>query len=143
MRDRFGLTVDEIDTVDEERIVTNFRIVVEQVLSLQASWSTDRGLLAPLDPRASFGTILIWLSRSLEAVCESVGDLTFALDSVFVDAAQRQVIELKLPGERRCCCPTCWTGWTGPAGTKGRASSRTPGRTGCSPSRRCCAGSVT
>jgi hypothetical protein len=99
LRDRFGLTVDEIDTVDDERIVTNFRIVVEQVLSLQASWSTDRSLLAPLDPRASFGTVLIWLSRSLEAVCESVGDLTFALDSVFVDAAQRQVIELKFPGE--------------------------------------------
>lgn len=99
LRERFGLTVDEIDTVDEERIVTNFRIVLEQVLSLQASWSTDRGLLAPLDPRASFGTVLIWLSRSLEAVCESVADLNFALDSVFVDAAQRQVIELKFPGE--------------------------------------------
>jgi hypothetical protein len=99
LRDRFGLTADEIDTVDEERIVTNFRIVVEQVLALQASWSTDRDLLTPLDPRASFGTILIWLSRSLEAVVDSVSDLNFALDSVFVDAAQRQVIELRFPGE--------------------------------------------
>lgn len=99
LRDRFGLTLDEVDTVDEERIVTNFRIVVEQVLALQASWSTDRSLLTPLDPRASFGTVLIWLSRSLEAVVDSVNDLTFALDSVFVDAAQRQVIELKIPGE--------------------------------------------
>ena len=50
LRDRFGLTIDQIDTVDEERIVTNFRIVVEQVLSLQASWSTDRGLLRPWTP---------------------------------------------------------------------------------------------
>jgi Carboxypeptidase regulatory-like domain len=99
LRDRFALTTDQIDTVDEERIVTNFRIVVEQVLSLQATWGNDRGLLAPLDPKASFGTILIWLSRSLEAVCESVGDLNFALDSVFVDAAQRQVLELKFPNE--------------------------------------------
>jgi hypothetical protein len=99
LRDRFGLTLDEVDTVDEERIVTNFRIVVEQVLTLQASWSTDRDLLTPLDPRASFGTILIWLSRSLEAVVDSVSDLNFALDSVFVDAAQRQVVELKFPGE--------------------------------------------
>jgi hypothetical protein len=95
LRDRFGLTASEIDTVEEERIVTNFRIVVEQVLALQASWSTDRGLLSPTDPRAAFGTILIWLSRSLEAVCESVDDLMFALDSVYVDAAQRQVIELR------------------------------------------------
>jgi hypothetical protein len=100
LRDRFGLTVDQIETVEHDRIVTNFRIVVEHVLALQASWSTDRDLLTPLDPRASFGTILVWLSRSLEAVCESVGDLEFAMDSVFVDAAQRQVIDLNLPGEK-------------------------------------------
>jgi hypothetical protein len=99
LRTRFGLTVDEIDTIEEERIVTNFRIIVEQVLALQASWSNDRGLLSPLDPNAALGTVLIWLSRSLEAVCESVGDVTFAMDSVFVDAAQRQVINLNLPKE--------------------------------------------
>jgi hypothetical protein len=99
LRDRFGLTADEIDTVEEERIVTNFRIVVEQALSLQASWSTDRELLSGVNPRTSLGTILIWLSRGLEAVCESVGDLMFALDSVYVDAAQRQVIELNFAGQ--------------------------------------------
>jgi hypothetical protein len=94
LRDRFGLTVSEIDTVDDERIVTNFRIVVEQVLTLQASWSTDRELLSGVNSRTALGTILIWLSRGLEAVGESVDDLNFALDSVYVDAAQRQVIEL-------------------------------------------------
>jgi hypothetical protein len=98
LRTRFGLTVDEIDTIDEERIVTNFRIIVEQVLALQASWSSDRDLLSGVSSRTSLGTILIWLSRSLEAVCESVDDLTFALDSVYVDAAQRQVIELRFAG---------------------------------------------
>jgi hypothetical protein len=99
LRDRFGLTVANVDTVDEERILTNFRIVVEQVLSLQESWVSDRALLSVLDSNTSFGTILIWLSRGLEAVCESVDDLTFALDSVFVDAAQRQVIQLDFTGE--------------------------------------------
>jgi hypothetical protein len=94
LRDRFGLTVANVDTVDEERIVTNFRVVVEQVLTLQGSWESDRKLLSVLDSNTSLGTILIWLSRGLEAACESVDDLTFALDSVFVDAAQRQVIQL-------------------------------------------------
>lgn len=94
LRDRFGLTVSEIDTVDDERIVTNFRIVVEQVLTLQVSWKTDRHLLSGVNSRTALGTILIWLSRGLEAVSESVDDLNFALDSVYVDAAQRQVIEL-------------------------------------------------
>ncbi len=98
MRDRFCLTVAYVDTVDEERIVTNFRIVVEQVLTLKESWESDRKLLSVLDSNTSLGTILIWLSRGLEAVCESVDDLTFALDSVFVDAAQRQVIPLDFTG---------------------------------------------
>jgi hypothetical protein len=98
LRDRFGLTVANVDTVDEERIVTNFRVVVELVLTLQESWESDRKLLSVLDSNTSLGTILIWLSRGLEAVCESVDDLTFALDSVFVDAAQRQVIQLNFSG---------------------------------------------
>jgi hypothetical protein len=98
LRDRFGLVEAYVDTVDEERIITNFRIVVEQVLTLQESWEYDRKLLSVLDSNTSFGTILIWLSRGLEAVCESVDDLTFALDSVFVDAAQRQVIQLNFSG---------------------------------------------
>ena len=100
LRQRFALTADWIETVDDERVVTNFRVIVEQILALQASWSNDRGLLAGIDSRTSLGTILIWLSRGLEAVCESVSDLTFALDSVYIDAAQRQVIELSFgPGQ--------------------------------------------
>jgi len=95
MRDRFGLTVQWVETVDDERILTNFRILVEHVVALQKSWFYDRDLLKTVGSRSSLGTILIWLSRGLEAVCESVDDLTFALDSVYVDAAQRQVIEIK------------------------------------------------
>ena len=98
LRDRFGLTVDLVNTVDEERIVTNFRVIVEQILSLFASWVTDRSLFSGLTSKTSFGTVLILLSRALEAVGESVDELTFALDSVFVDAAQRQVIVLRFAG---------------------------------------------
>jgi hypothetical protein len=94
LRQRFALTADWIEKVDDERVVTNFRVIVEQILALQASWSSDRALLSVVDSRTSLGTILIWLSRALEAVCESVSDLSFALDSVYIDAAQRQVIEL-------------------------------------------------
>jgi Carboxypeptidase regulatory-like domain len=98
LRDRFGLTVDLVNTVDEERIVTNFRVIVEQILSLFASWVTDRDLFSGLTAKTSFGTVLILLSRALEAVGESVDELTFALESVFIDAAQRQVITLRFAG---------------------------------------------
>ncbi len=100
LRQRFALTADWIEKVDDERVVTNFRVIVEQILALHASWRSDRELLSVIDSRASLGTILIWLSRGLEAVVESVSDLTFALDSVYVDAAQRQVVELGFgPGQ--------------------------------------------
>lgn len=98
LRQRFGLTPDKVTTLDEERVVTNFRIVVEQVLALQSSWQTDRGLLSGVGAQTSLGTILILLSRSLEAVGDSVDELNFTLDSVFIDAAQRQVVELRFAG---------------------------------------------
>src|SRR5262249_52349669 len=66
LRDRFGLTPDRINTLDEERIVTNFQILVDQVLSLDASWQSDRDLFSGTGPRVSLGTTLIRLSRSLE-----------------------------------------------------------------------------
>ena len=100
LRQRFALTADWIEKVDDERVVTNFRVIVEQILALRASWNSDRDLLSKIDSRTSLGTVLIWLSRGLEAVCESVSDLSFALDSVYIDAAQRQVIELSFgPGQ--------------------------------------------
>jgi hypothetical protein len=103
LRDRFGLTVANVKTIDEERVITNFRVIVDLVLSLASSWQTDRELFSRdvfsgKASKTSFGTTLIWLSRSLEAAVESVDDLNFALDSVFVDAAQRQVIELRFHG---------------------------------------------
>ena len=69
--------------------------------------ASTASLLSAMSPRASFGTVLIWLSRGLEAVCESVGDLMFALDSVFVDAAQRQVIELRFAALASPTCHRC------------------------------------
>jgi hypothetical protein len=103
LRERFGLTVANVQTIDEERVITDFRVIVDLVLSLDTSWQTDRKLFSRdvfsgKASKTSFGTTLIWLSRSLEAVVESVDDLNFALDSVFVDAAQRQVIELRFHG---------------------------------------------
>ncbi|MGW2517735.1 carboxypeptidase regulatory-like domain-containing protein [Streptomyces sp. NPDC001617] len=95
LRDRFGLSTARVGTLDEERIVTNFRIVVDHVLSLAAGWDVDRNLFAGTTSQTSLGTILIQLSRSLDVVAQSVEETVFALDSVFVDAAQRQTIQLR------------------------------------------------
>ncbi|MFF4273889.1 carboxypeptidase regulatory-like domain-containing protein [Streptomyces sp. NPDC001536] len=98
LRDRFGLSGARIGTLDEERIVTNFRIVVDHVLALAAGWDTDRDLFSGTTDRTALGTVLIRLSRSLDVVAQSVEELVFALESVFVDAAQRQTIRLDFGG---------------------------------------------
>ncbi|MGI5453433.1 carboxypeptidase regulatory-like domain-containing protein [Streptomyces sp. CA-249302] len=95
LRDRFGLSTARIGTLDEERIVTNFRIVVDHVLALAAGWEVDRALFSGTSDQTALGTVLIQLSRSLDVVAQSVEETVFALDSVFVDAAQRQTIQLQ------------------------------------------------
>ncbi|MET7476259.1 carboxypeptidase-like regulatory domain-containing protein [Streptomyces sp. NPDC005648] len=95
LRDRFGLSTARVGTLDEERIITNFRIVVDHVLALAVGWDVDRDLFAGTTEQTSLGTILIQLSRSLDVVAQSVEETVFALDSVFVDAAQRQTIQLR------------------------------------------------
>lgn len=96
LRDRFGLSTSRVGTLDEERIVTNFRIVVDHVLALAAGWVSYRELFSGTTEQTSLGTVLIQLSRSLDVVSQSVDETVFALDSVFVDAAQRQTIPLQI-----------------------------------------------
>jgi hypothetical protein len=98
LRDRFGLTISRVGRLDEERIVTNFRIVVDHVQSLAAGWNSDRTLFLGTTGQTSLGTVLIQLSRSLDVVAQSVEETASALDSVFVDAAQRQTIQLRFGG---------------------------------------------
>ncbi|MEU6260141.1 carboxypeptidase-like regulatory domain-containing protein [Streptomyces sp. NPDC047043] len=97
LRDRFGLTTSRVGTLDEERIVTNFRIVVDHVLALRAGWDGYRRLFDDTTSDTSLGTVLIRLSRSLDVVAQSVEETVFTLDSVFIDAAQRQTIRLEFP----------------------------------------------
>jgi hypothetical protein len=95
LRERFGLSSDRVNTLDEERAVTNFRVLLDYVLGLAVSWENGKALFSGVGPGAAFGTTMIRLSRALDVVSQSVDELTFALNSVFVDAAQRQVVELR------------------------------------------------
>ncbi|MEU3339060.1 carboxypeptidase-like regulatory domain-containing protein [Streptomyces sp. NPDC006668] len=97
LRERFGLNTGRVGTLDEERIVTNFRIVVDHVLALEAGWRDYRRLFDGTTPDTSLGTVLIRLSRNLDVVAQSVEEDVFTLESVFIDAAQRQTIRLEFP----------------------------------------------
>ncbi len=100
MRDLFGFTPAFVNTVDEEQNLTNFIILVDHASALRRSWVaqrdffTGRGGAEPF-----FGTQMILLSRSLAVVVEAVEETSFVMDSVFLDSAERQTLELTYANE--------------------------------------------
>ncbi len=87
-----GLTGDKVNTVEEEQNLTNFFILVDTVNSLWLTWRTQRTAFnRSLGGRSYLGTQLVLLSRNLSVIAESVEEVYFAMDSVFLGPAERQV----------------------------------------------------
>jgi hypothetical protein len=99
LRDLFGLFAARVNTIDEEQRVTNLLVVVDYLTSLRESWEALRPVFDRGDPSAEqfLGTQLLLLSRSLAVVAESVREVEFTLDSVFLGPAERQTLELRFP----------------------------------------------
>jgi hypothetical protein len=98
LRDRLGLERRRINTIEEEQNFTNFLIVVDDVVSLAESWDAQR---ASFDRQSAvepfLGTQLVLVSRDLEVIAESVREVEFAMNSVFLGPAERQTLELRFP----------------------------------------------
>jgi hypothetical protein len=96
LRVEFGFsTIDDlVNTVEDEQNVTNFRIVSDYVTSLAQSWLNNLPFFGLTTSTPFFGTQLVLLSRQLSVVAESVGEVRFALDSVFIGPAERQTLQI-------------------------------------------------
>jgi hypothetical protein len=99
LQERMGLNRDEVNTVDDERIVSNFMTVEDTVFALWLTWWQERGAFGRLRvdgfrPEPFLGTQLVLVSRSLGVAAEAVQELYFALDSVFIGPPERQTIRL-------------------------------------------------
>jgi hypothetical protein len=96
LRDELGLKFSEdfVNTVQDEQDVTNFRILSDYVTSLAQSWINNLGFFGLKTDKPFFGTQLVLLSRQLSVVSESVDEVRFALDSVFIGPAERQTLKL-------------------------------------------------
>jgi hypothetical protein len=99
LRDLFGLFAARVNTIEEERRVTDLRVIVDYLTSLRESFDAVRSDFDRGDPNAEqfLGTQLLLLSRSLAVVAESVREVEFTLDSVFLGPAERQTLELRFP----------------------------------------------
>jgi hypothetical protein len=99
LRDRFGLQRFRINELQEEETFSNFLILVDHVVSLAESWDAQREFFVRGSTLVEpfLGTQLVLLSRDLEVIAESVHEVEFALDSVFLGPSERQTLELRFP----------------------------------------------
>jgi hypothetical protein len=97
IRERFGLKREFVTTIPDEQNLTNYIILVDYVIGLRNSWQSQKAYFArsgPGNAEPFFGTQLVLLSRALDVVAQSVKDVYFAMDSVFLSAAERQTLLL-------------------------------------------------
>jgi hypothetical protein len=101
LRDELGLSFtkqDFVNSVEDETDLSNFRIISDYVTSLAQSWLNNLGFVLLNTTTPFFGTQLVLLSRQLSVVAESVDEVRFTLDSVFIGPAERQTVLLNFPG---------------------------------------------
>jgi hypothetical protein len=96
LRDAFGLIRQNVNTIAEEQNLTNFLIMIDHVNSLKLTWDSQKHFFDRQGTDVFLGTQMVLLSRTLAVVAESVREAYFAMDSVFLGPAERQVTKLDL-----------------------------------------------
>lgn len=99
IKGRFGLSRGFVKTITEEETLTNFLILVDGVRGLHFTWKTQRTFFDRKGNDVFLGTQAVLLSRALGVISERVRAVNYALDSVFIGAAERQVTPLQLPDD--------------------------------------------
>ncbi|MGH2637050.1 MAG: carboxypeptidase-like regulatory domain-containing protein, partial [Actinomycetota bacterium] len=96
LRNEFGFrsTKDFVNTLEEEQNLTNFRILTDYTTGLRQTWETNKHFFTRQSKKAFFGTQLVLLSRQLSVVAESVNEVRFAMNSVFIGPSERQTAEI-------------------------------------------------
>jgi hypothetical protein len=88
------------NSVEDEQDITNFRVISDYMTSLMQSWIANREFFV-VKPRqlAFFGTQLVLISRQLNVIAETVNEVRFTLDSVFIGPNERQTLLLEFRDE--------------------------------------------
>jgi hypothetical protein len=88
------------NSIEDEEDVTNFRIISDYMTSLLQSWISNGKFFELGHPRreAFFGTQLVLISRQFSVIVETLNEVRFAMDSVFIGPAERQALLIKFSG---------------------------------------------
>lgn len=97
--DDLGIDAAHVNTIAEEINLTNFHTVVAYIDTLRTMWHTERPSFDRNDDTAAFlGTQTVLIERALNCVAQSLQEVGFALDSVFVTADERATLFAKVDG---------------------------------------------
>ncbi|BCG02012.1 hypothetical protein PPGU19_065800 (plasmid) [Paraburkholderia sp. PGU19] len=96
LRDLLGLSFGEdfVNSIEDEQNQTNYRVLCDYVTSLAQSWLSNQRFFGLSSSTPFLGTQLVPISRQLSVIAESVDEVRFTLDSVFIGAAERQTLQL-------------------------------------------------
>jgi hypothetical protein len=99
LRDTYGIyfTNNQFNnSVTDEQDITNFRVISDYMTSLMQSWIANRDFFRlGTKAQAFFGTQLVLISRQFTVIAETVNEVRFALDSVFIGPNERQALLLE------------------------------------------------
>ena len=84
-----------VNKVEHEQNITNFRILCDYLTSLAQSWVNNLKFFGLDTKHAFLGSRLVLISRQLSVVADTVDEVRFTLDSVFIGAAERQTLQLE------------------------------------------------
>jgi hypothetical protein len=87
------------NSIEDEQDITNFRVISDYMTSLLQSWTSNKQFfeLGPSTQQAFFGTQLVLISRQFSVIADTVNEVRFVLDSVFIGASERQTLLLSFP----------------------------------------------
>ena len=99
LRDTYGiyfLNNPFSNSIEDEQDITNFRVISDYMTSLLQSWISN-GKFFDLSSTDSnfFGTQPVLLSRQFSVIGETVNEVRFTLDSVFIGPWERQTLLLQ------------------------------------------------
>jgi hypothetical protein len=85
------------NSVEDEQNITNFRVISDYMTSLLLTWLGNYEYFRLTMGRAPafLGTQLILISRQFNVIAETVNEVRFALDSVFIGPNERQQLLLE------------------------------------------------
>jgi hypothetical protein len=85
------------NSIEDEQNITNFRVIADYMTSLLLTWLGNYEYFKLTMGRAPafLGTQLILISRQFNVIAETVNEVRFALDSVFIGPNERQQLLLE------------------------------------------------